>query len=873
MLDRVGSYASDLLNTQQILQQKSQLDDTLQQTTSGKVSPDYAGVSNVAENALELSNQNSSITNFNTDNQVVGVTLNTMQTVYSSMNTTMQQFQQQLENYIDNSEQTSSQDTSNLQAFAFQALKNMEYYLNTQVGGQYIFGGSNTNQPPVSVPGGDTLTSFQQTFDGYNVTFPTSRSADLANVTTNVLNTGGFTFNDQTGTITASNTGQFGAIPVGAAITVGGSGTPDGTYTVLSNNGTQISVSRNMVGEGQVSITDNTNPGTAITSSQTSLTFNPSGVISATLGTAFANIQAGDSITISGATNSANNGTFTVASVNATDGTMTLSLPGASSVVAETEPPTITVATAADAPTDPGVTVSNPMIFTAPGVITTTVPGAFSGLSQGDSINISGSANAANNGSFVISSIDSAQNTITIERPDFSVAATNIAAATGDTSATVSFQTGAVTSTDSNGATDGGLTFTAPTASADATIADPGSTGLDNVLVGTYVTVANAANSANNGTYLVTGNNSGTLSVRSISQSSLVNEAANASAVISNSTATVFNPGSLAFSAAGGTVIAATAGSLSKLAVDQTINISNTNYNNGPLVVTGTYNQAVTSETDAAGVSIVANGGTNPITGASTAVTTANAITFSAATGTPSTLVGSSADLGNFNAGDVLTLSGTTGNNGQFVVTGTSTAGGITTITLAPPGTAVQVAKNESISTASYFQGNTETATQNIDANTPLSFGITASDPAFEKAMRAMGLIAQGVQGTAGGLDMNFGRLQSADYLITSAIDNSQQGNPATGTLQSGAPPSGTVELSDNMNVLQRDLDLQQQTMSNVTNQETATQNLDQTSVDNMLNSDPTQTIVKLLDQQAALEASYQALSTVRQTSLLNYLK
>ncbi len=125
-----------------------------------------------------------------------------------------------------------------------------------------------------------------------------------------------------------------------------------------------------------------------------------------------------------------------------------------------------------------------------------------------------------------------------------------------------------------------------------------------------------------------------------------------------------------------------------------------------------------------------------------------------------------------------------------------------------------------------------------------------------------MALIAEGVPGTAGGLDTNQSRLSAANYLISSAIDGTT----------TGSPPFGT-EAQSNIQNLTQNLDLQTQTLNTVTTQQTNFQNFLQTAVGTLTNADSTQTIVQLLDQQSALQASYQALSTVRQLSLLNYLK
>jgi flagellin-like hook-associated protein FlgL len=669
-----------------------------------------------------------------------------------------------LQNYINNGQQGNAQDTETLQQQAFAALKNMQYYLNTQVDGQYIFSGSKTDTPPVTF-NYSTLADFQQAYDGYNVSYPTTASANLSATTTAPLNTGSISFNAQNGTISAANPGQFSDLPVGSVVSVKGS-PYDGQYTVLANDGTNLTVSHGFTAEG-------------------------------------------DPTTNSYSAN-------------------------------------VTISTSALASQDPSLSLQpQGLTFSPPGVLTSQVAGQLAGLHSGDSITIAGAANPANDGNYVVSSIDSTNTTLSIQRADFTQPATLDASANPDTAATVSYPTGTSAATLSDPVN--GINF-----NANGTITDNvGGALLGAVPTGSYITVANAASPDNDGTYLVSANNAGTLSVRQIETTSLTNEAANPAAAISNGTATAFAPGALGFDAASSVITAANAGSLAGITTGQTVNISGSASNNNNFVVTNTFTAPVVDEANNANAQLV--DGTTNFAGATT-----GGLSFDAASNTITATNGGT--LTGVNAGDVISVAGSADNNGQFVVTSVDPTG--TVVTVAPANTAVQVATDVSLSTSSYYAGNTATLSQQIDNNTPLTYGVTAANPAFEKAIRAMALIAEGQTGTAGGLDNNNDRAVEANYLITSAIDNS-----ATGT-----PPFGAEKAGD-VNDLSLKLDLQTQTLSNVTTQQTNFQNFLQTAVGQLTNADSTQTIVQLLNQQSALQASYQALATVRQLSLLNYLK
>jgi flagellin-like hook-associated protein FlgL len=760
----IGSFATDQLNTALILQTQNSLDNLLSETTSGKKSLTYTGIANVAQQALDFGNQISSTGNFLTNNNVVNLRLQAMNQVYTSAQSEMSTFQQDLQNYINNGQQGNAQATETLQQEAFASLKNMQYYLNTQVDGQYIFSGSKTDTPPVSF-GFDTLAQFQQAYDGYTIAYPTTANANLSSTTTSPLNTGSISFNSQNGTISAANPGQFSNLPVGSVVSV--SGSPfDGQYTVLANDGTNITVSHGFAAEGDPS------------------------------------------------TN-----TFT---------------------------PNVTLSTSQLAPQDANLNLQpQGVYFSPPGVMTSQVAGQFAGLHAGDSFTVAGAANPANDGNYVVASIDPTNTTLSIQRADFTQPASLDPSVNPDAAATISYPTGTSTATLTDAAN--GINF-----NADGTITDNvGGALLGAVPTGSYITVANAASTANDGTYFVASNTAGTLAVQRITDTSLTDEAFNPAAQITNGSATTFTPGSLGFDSSSSVITAANPGSLSGITVGQTVNVSGSASNNGNFTVTGVFATPVVDEANNGNAQLV--DGTTGFAGATT-----GGLAFDSASNTITAANGGT--LTGVNVGDVISVSGTANNNGKFVVTGVDPTD--TQLTVAPANSAVQVASNVSLSTSSYYSGNTATLSQQIDNNTPMPYGVTAADPAFEKAIRAMALIAEGQTGTAGGLDNNNDRAVEANYLINSALDNS-----ATGT-----PPFGAEKAGD-VNDLSLKLDLQIQTLNGVTTQQTNFQNFLQTAVGQLTNADSTQTIVELLNQQSALQASYQALATVRQLSLLNYLK
>jgi flagellin-like hook-associated protein FlgL len=161
----------------------------------------------------------------------------------------------------------------------------------------------------------------------------------------------------------------------------------------------------------------------------------------------------------------------------------------------------------------------------------------------------------------------------------------------------------------------------------------------------------------------------------------------------------------------------------------------------------------------------------------------------------------------------------------------------------------------------SWYQGDTLTLQNRIDTGRSLDFTVYASDPAFEKAMRAMFIIAQGTFGTAGGLENNQERISAAMYLLGDAEES-----PAAGTA-----PYGT-EMRSDINSVQSKLGVAKYTLSLTNDKHLQFQGfLDQRVID-ISHMEKTEAITRLLGDSRALEASYQSLAQIRQLSLLNYL-
>jgi flagellin-like hook-associated protein FlgL len=232
------------------------------------------------------------------------------------------------------------------------------------------------------------------------------------------------------------------------------------------------------------------------------------------------------------------------------------------------------------------------------------------------------------------------------------------------------------------------------------------------------------------------------------------------------------------------------------------------------------------------------------------------------ASGATDTVTASTAgSLATIPVGSAFTVSGSAGNDGTYTVL----ANDGTTVTIAAKklidqgAPAAEVAGT--VAAASYYRGDSVTLSHRVDQNRDFDIDLTAIHPGFEKAIRAIAIIAQGVQGSEGGLDQNLGRIDDAIALLNNALDRNVDDPPPY-----GPELDGTIERA------QMDIGYQQVLIHDTNERHKELIATLENRVADIENADPTEAITKLLDQSRALEASYQAISRVRQLSLTDYL-
>jgi len=243
---------------------------------------------------------------------------------------------------------------------------------------------------------------------------------------------------------------------------------------------------------------------------------------------------------------------------------------------------------------------------------------------------------------------------------------------------------------------------------------------------------------------------------------------------------------------------------------------------------------------------------TTPTTAGYTSITFPTTSTMTAAT---------TGAFANIPVGAKITLTGAeqAGNNSTFTVS----ANNGTTITISPAGFTVDVTADLGITLVadtSYYQGDEVAQTHRVSKERSFSVDLNAVEPTFEKALRAIGIVAQGVFGTTGGLDANPARVSQARDLLNLAL-----GVPgATG-------PFG-AEQTGNITDIQRDIGFQRILINQTNEIHTDLIGFFEQRIIESENATELETITRLLDDSRALEASFQALARVQEISLTNFL-
>lgn len=153
----------------------------------------YRGLGTDTDRLINMENEVTRIERYQNGNDVAMVRLNTMSTALSSARDSMTLFRDQLLDFsgqdLNNLSPEDQTALDNIQQAAFQAMKDLQYYMNSKADGRFVFSGGRTSTAPVELLEGN-LNEFQSKYDGSDVTYPETRAAQLADTTRNNTDTG-----------------------------------------------------------------------------------------------------------------------------------------------------------------------------------------------------------------------------------------------------------------------------------------------------------------------------------------------------------------------------------------------------------------------------------------------------------------------------------------------------------------------------------------------------------------------------------------------------------------------------------------------------------------------------------------------------------
>ncbi|HEC90911.1 MAG TPA: hypothetical protein ENI55_04515 [Alphaproteobacteria bacterium] len=244
-ITRISNLASNNQLVSLMLKIQARVQNAQLQVSTEKRSTDYGGLGLESERLVSIENQTKMLERYKRNNELADMRISAQGMAISGIDSTISQFKKELYTYQSGS-LTGKNRVGNIQKSAFRALSDIQAYLNTDLNGEYIFGGGRTRTPPVDF-GLTTLPAFQSTYDGSGTLYPVTRAANVeTSVSLGNSDTGNLAISG-TDTITAATAGSLASIPVGAKITIAGSVLGNnGSYTVVSNTGTVIKISGTM---------------------------------------------------------------------------------------------------------------------------------------------------------------------------------------------------------------------------------------------------------------------------------------------------------------------------------------------------------------------------------------------------------------------------------------------------------------------------------------------------------------------------------------------------------------------------------------------------------------------------------------------------
>lgn len=183
MVTRIATFAAQQSLINKMLTTQTRVFDTQAQVGTEKKSQDYTGIAPDSFRLISIENERARLDQYVKNNSIAETNAKAMVNSVETMDEVLRLLRSEMITFTSRDLRDASPDdvaaVTDIQARAFSALNDMEFFLNLQVDGKYLFGGGKTDSPPVTVPY-DNVSEFQADYDGIDVTYAESRAAHLS---------------------------------------------------------------------------------------------------------------------------------------------------------------------------------------------------------------------------------------------------------------------------------------------------------------------------------------------------------------------------------------------------------------------------------------------------------------------------------------------------------------------------------------------------------------------------------------------------------------------------------------------------------------------------------------------------------------------
>lgn len=235
MVNRLANFAHHQLLNSHMLKLQSKLYDAQIAVATEKKTQEYGKIPQQSERLVKLEHLAAQADNFIENNKAVDLRLETVDINLEGMEETIGNIYDLASDYS-TGEKRDPEEVERVQKFAYQALQQIEGFLNESVAGRYLFSGSRTSQAPVDLQLGSSLAEFQNTWNGDTKKYPETQAAHQLEfgVSDTFTFTLGGSGNDQYMEVDLAGyaAADYGNFEVGADITFSGGTSNDGTWTV-----------------------------------------------------------------------------------------------------------------------------------------------------------------------------------------------------------------------------------------------------------------------------------------------------------------------------------------------------------------------------------------------------------------------------------------------------------------------------------------------------------------------------------------------------------------------------------------------------------------------------------------------------------------